>query len=38
MADMLMADIANAVSELEKLQYPTPSRLEAQKKGKVFTH
>ena len=38
MADMLMADITNAVAELEKLQYPTPSRLEAQKKGKVFTH
>ena len=38
MADMLIADINDAVIELEKLQYPTPSRLEAQKKGKVFTH
>ena len=42
MADMLLKDIANAVAELEKLQYPTQSRLqwEAQEKqhGKVFTH
>ena len=38
MADMLIEDINNAVIELEKLQYPTPSRIEAQKKGKVFTH
>ena len=38
MADMLIADINDAVIELEKLQYPTPSRLEAQNKGKVFTH
>ena len=38
MANMLIEDIQNAVEELEKLQYPTPSRIEAQKKGKVFTH
>ena len=42
MADMLLADIRNAVAELEKLEYPTPSRIAAQKaeqqKGKVFTH
>jgi glutamate decarboxylase len=42
MADMLIADIWNAVEDLEKLQYPTPSRIAAQKaeqqKGKVYTH
>ena len=42
MADMLIQDIGNAVAELEKLQYPTPSCIEARKnakqKGKVFTH
>lgn len=42
MADMLIADIADSVAELEKLEYPTPSRIAAQKaekcKGKVFTH
>ncbi|MBQ8855895.1 MAG: glutamate decarboxylase [Bacteroidales bacterium] len=42
MADMLMGDIRNAVAELEKLEYPTPSRqayLKSEKqKGKVFTH
>ena len=42
MADMLIQDIRNAVSELEELQYPTPSRLAAKKqekkKGRVFTH
>ena len=42
MADMLMDDIRNAVVELEKLEYPTPSRIEARKnkrmKGKVYTH
>jgi glutamate decarboxylase len=42
MADMLMDDIRNAVAELEKLEYPTPSRIEARKnkrmKGKVYTH
>ena len=42
MADMLITDIKNAVSELEKLQYPTPSRIAIQNskkcKGKVYTH
>ena len=42
MADMLITDIKNAVAELEKLQYPTPSCIAARKsektKGKVFTH
>ena len=38
MANMLIEDIANAVEELQKLQYPTPSRIEAQKKGRVYTH
>jgi glutamate decarboxylase len=42
MADMLISDIKNAVAELEKLEYPTPSRISALKigmqKGKVFTH
>ena len=38
MADMLIQDINDAVIELEKLQYPTTSRLQAQKNGKVFTH
>jgi glutamate decarboxylase len=39
---MLLADIRNAVAELEKLEYPTPSRIAVQKaeqqKGKVYTH
>ena len=38
MANMLLEDIQNAVEDLEKLEYPTPSRIEAQKKGKVYTH
>ena len=42
MADMLIGDINNAVAELEKLEYPTPSRIAADKgkkhKGHVFTH
>jgi glutamate decarboxylase len=42
MADMLIEDITNAVAELEKLEYPTPSRIAAQKSkkqiGKVYTH
>ena len=42
MADMLITDIRNAVSELEKLKYPTPSRIAALNsekcKGKVYTH
>ena len=42
MADMLIADITDAATELEKLEYPTPSRIAATKnqntKGKVYTH
>ena len=42
MADMLIGDIKNAVAELEKLEYPTPTRMAAQKaqkvKGHVYTH
>ena len=42
MADMLINDIKDAVSELEKLEYPTPTRIAAKKnaktKGHVFTH
>ncbi len=42
MADMMLNDMAAAVAELEKLEYPTPSRIAYQKqeaqKGKVFTH
>ena len=42
MADMLITDIQNAVSELEKLEFPTPSRQAAANnkkcKGKVYTH
>ena len=42
MADMLIQDIKNAVAELEKLEYPTPTCQAANKdhksKGKVFTH
>lgn len=42
MADMLIGDIQDSVSELEKLEYPTPSRIETNngKKGKghVYTH
>ena len=38
MANMLLEDIQNAVEELEKLVYPTPSRIAAQTKGKVYTH
>ena len=42
MADMLIDDIAGAVAELEKLEYPTPSRLKMDKgekhKGHVYTH
>ena len=42
MADMLLRDIENAVKELDKLKYPTTSRIaydEQQKQlGKVFTH
>lgn len=42
MADMLLNDIRSAVDELEKLEYPTPSRLALSRntrvKGSVFTH
>ena len=42
MADMLIEDIRNAVAELDKLEYPTPTRIAVQKsekqKGKVYTH
>ena len=42
MADMLLGDIADSVAELEKLEYPTPTRIAARKaekcKGKIFTH
>ncbi len=42
MADMLLNDINNAVAELEKLEYPTNTRIAQDKnievKGSVFTH
>ena len=42
MADMLINDIRNAVKELEKLEYPTPTRIAVRnsekQKGKVYTH
>ena len=42
MADMLIGDIKNAVAELEKLEYPTPTRIAVQNaqkvKGHVYTH
>ena len=42
MIDMLIDDIKNAVAELEKLEYPTDSRIKYEKqikqKGRVFTH
>lgn len=42
MADMLLGDIRNAVAELEKLEYPTQTKLAQQKnqkvKEKVFSH
>ena len=42
MADMLLSDIENAVTEFDKLKYPTTSRLAYEKRekqfGKVFTH
>lgn len=42
MADMLIADIKEAVEDLDLLEYPTPSRIAAKKaerrKGHVFTH
>ena len=42
MADMLIADIKDAVAELDALEYPTPSRIKFNKgekhKGHVYTH
>ncbi len=42
MTDMLLGDLRAAVEELEKLEYPTQTRLAQDKgekvKGKVFTH
>ena len=42
MADMLIGDIHASVAELEKLEYPTPTRIAASKsektKGRVYTH
>ena len=31
MADMLLGDIKNAITELEKLDYPTPTRMAQEK-------
>lgn len=42
MADQLLSDISAAVEELDKLQYPTPSRIAIESnvkvKGTVYTH
>jgi glutamate decarboxylase len=42
MADQLLGDIKDAVAELDKLQYPTTSRLSIESnmkiKGTVYTH
>jgi glutamate decarboxylase len=42
MADQLLGDITDAVAELDKLQYPTPSRMSIESnikvKGTVYTH
>ena len=42
MADMLLGDIRAAIAELEKLAYPTPSRIALERKEKIkstiFTH
>ena len=42
MADMLIKDIADAVAELERLEYPTPACIKARnsekQKGHVYTH
>ena len=35
MADMLLNDMRNAIAELEKLEYPTPSRIACERKEKV---
>ena len=33
MADMLLGDINNAIAELEKLEYPTPTRMAQEKES-----
>ena len=42
MADMLLGDINNAIAELEKLEYPTPTRMAQDKnlpvETKMFNH
>ncbi len=42
MADMLLGDIKNAITELEKLEYPTPTRMAQEKnlpvEAKMFNH
>lgn len=42
MADMLLGDIKNAIAELEKLEYPTSTRIAQEKnlpvEAKVFNH
>jgi len=42
MAEMLLSDIQSAISEFEKLEYPTPTRLAQERnqevKGKIYTH
>jgi glutamate decarboxylase len=42
MADQLLEDMQAAVAELDKVQYPTPSRLSIESnikvKGTVYTH
>ncbi len=42
MADMLLGDIKNAIVELEKLDYPTPTRMAQDKnlpvESKIFNH
>lgn len=42
MADMLLGDIRNAIAELEKLEYPTPTRIAQDKhlpvEAKIFNH
>ena len=42
MADMLLGDIVNAIAELEKLEYPTPTRSAHEKQepisSKIFNH
>ena len=42
MADMLLGDIKNAIAELEKLDYPTPTRMAQDKnlpvESKIFNH